>query len=169
MDEKEFEAKLEELNKEIETLKADNESLKKEAERLKTAQSNASAEAADYKRKYKATLDEAEQKKLEAEEQQKAVTEELLKLKEEKRISIYTAKLLEVGYSPEKAASMAASLPDGVSDEFFKEQKDFLDSQKQKAKEEALNGQPDLTKGQPPANTNTDDMDKKIRHWAGLS
>ena len=91
---------------------------------------------------------------------------ELNALKTEKRISTYTAKLLEVGFDAQTAASMAMSLPEGISDDFFTQQKTFLDAQKQLAKTEALNNQPGLSVGTPPATPNKEDAD--IRRWMGL-
>ena len=58
---------------------------------------------------------------------------------------------------------------DGVSDDFFNQQKEFLEKQKQLAKETALNNQPGLSNGNPPSSQNAnDDLDKKLRQWAGL-
>lgn len=73
---------------------------------------------------------------------------------------------MEVGYDAQTAASMAVSLPEGISDDFFATQKTFLDNQKQLAKTEALNNQPSLSIGTPPVPQNTEDM--KERSWWGL-
>ena len=165
---------LEELKKELEELKAENAALKEELEKSKKAISNACADASKHKKeaqewqeKYKATLDENEKKAMEAEEAKRQMVDELNALKNEKRISSYTAKLMEIGYSAEVAATMAQTLPDGVSDDFFNQQKDFLDKQKQLAKENALNNQPNLSTGQPPQ-PKGDEMDAQLRKWAGL-
>ena len=138
MDEKKPEVKeeitIEELQKQIAALKAENELLKKDGEKLKAAQSNASADASEWKKKYHSTLDEASRKEAERLEAEQAMRDELNALKAEKRISTYTAKLLEVGYDAQTAASMAMNLPEGISDDFFTQQKSFLESQKQIAK-----------------------------------
>ena len=73
---------------------------------------------------------------------------------------------MEVGYDAQTAATMAASLPEGISEDFFNQQKSFLDAQKQLAKTEALNNQPGLSVGTPPATPNKEDTD--IRRWMGL-
>lgn len=169
MDEKKEEVKtptVEEMQKQIETLMAENNSLKADAEKVKKTISNANADAASWKEKYRSTLDEAKRKEEERAEADAALREELTALKAEKRISTYTARLLEVGYDAQTAASMAMSLPEGISDDFFNQQKVFLDNQKQIAKTEALNNQPGLTVGMPPNAPSKEDAD--IRRWMGL-
>lgn len=156
---------LEDLQKEIAALKAENDTLKRDGEKLKAAQSNASADASEWKKKYHSTLDEASRKEAERLEAEQAMRDELNALKTEKRISSYTAKLMEVGFDAQTAAQMAMSLPDGITDEFFTQQKSFLDSQKQLAKTEAINNQPKLTVGEPPTVTKED---ADIKRWFGL-
>ena len=155
---------LEELQKQISELKAENETLKKDGEKLKAAQSNASADASEWKKKYHSTLDEASRKEAERAEAEQAMRDELNALKTEKRISTYTAKLLEVGYDAQTASSMAANLPEGISDDFFNQQKSFLESQKQLAKTNAINNQPSLSVGEAPSSPKPDE-DEKIRRW----
>ena len=157
---------LEDLQKQIEALTAENNSLKADAEKVKKTISNANADAASWKDKYRATLDEAKRKEEERAEADEALRAELTALKAEKRISTYTAKLLEVGYDAQTAATMAASLPEGISEDFFNQQKSFLEAQKQIAKTEALNNQPGLSVGVPPASPT--EMDENIRRWMGL-
>ena len=156
---------LEELQKQIAALKAENETLKKDGEKLKAAQSNASADASEWKKKYHSTLDEASRKEAERLEAEQAMRDELTALRAEKRISAYTAKLMEVGYDAQTAASMATNLPEGISDDFFAQQKSFVESQKQIAKTETINGQPRLSVGEPP-NVTKEDAD--IKRWFGL-
>ena len=157
---------LEDLQKQIAELTAENNSLKADAEKVKKTISNANADAASWKEKYRSTLDEAKRKEEERAEADEQLRAELTALKAEKRISTYTAKLMEVGYDAQTAATMAASLPEGISEDFFNQQKSFLDAQKQLAKTEALNNQPGLSVGTPPATPNKEDTD--IRRWMGL-
>ena len=171
MDEKKPEVKeevkaptIEELQKQLADLKAENETLKKDGEKLKAAQSNASADASEWKKKYHSTLDEASRKEAERAEAEQAMRDELNALRAEKRISSYTAKLLEVGYDAQTAASMAISLPDGISDDFFNQQKSFLESQKQLAKTNAINSQPTLSVGEAPSAPKNDE-DEKLKRW----
>ena len=179
MDEKKPEVKeevktptLEDLQKQIEALMAENNSLKADAEKVKKTISNANADAASYKRerdewkeKYRATLDEAKRKEEERAEADEAIRAELTALKTEKRISTYTAKLLEVGYDAQTAASMAMNLPEGISDDFFNQQKSFLETQKQIAKTNAINNQSSMSVGETPSATKDDEMDAKLKKW----
>lgn len=157
---------LEELQKQIAALMAENNNLKADAEKVKKTISNANADAAEWKKKFYSTQDEATRKEAERAEAEQAMRAELTALKAEKRISDYTKKLMEAGYDAQTAAVMAAGLPDGISDDFFATQKNFLDTQKQLAKAEALNNQPGLSAGTPPASPKTEDMD--LRRWMGL-
>ena len=161
------EAKAEEINPE-----AKIKELMAEDEKLKKAQSNASADAANHKRerdewkdKYRATLDEAKRKEEERAEADEAIRAELTALKTEKRISTYTAKLLEVGYDAQTAASMAMNLPEGISDDFFNQQKSFLETQKQIAKTNAINNQSSMSVGETPSATKADEDDAKLKKW----
>lgn len=157
---------LEDLQKQIAELTASVKAKDGEIEKLKTANTNASADASAWKQKYRSTQDEATRKEAERTEAEQALREELTALKAEKRISVYTQRLMEVGYDPQTAASMAANLPEGISDDFFATQKQFLDNQKQIAKTEALNNQPGLSVGTPPTAPNKEDTD--LRRWMGL-
>ena len=157
---------IEDLQKQIEALTAENNGLKADAEKVKKTISNANADAASWKEKYRNTLDEAKRKEEERAEADEAIRAELNALKTEKRVSTYTAKLMEVGFDAQTASSMAMNLPEGISDDFFAQQKAFLDTQKQLAKTEALNNQPGLSVGTPPIAPNKMDLD--LREWMGL-
>lgn len=157
---------LEDLQKQITALTAENQSLKADAEKVKKTISNANADAAAWKDKYRATLDESKRKEEERAEQDEAIKAELTALRTEKRISTYTAKLMEVGYDAQTATSMAMNLPEGISEDFFIQQKTFLESQKQKAKTELINNQPKLSSGETLAPSN--DETEKYRKWFGL-
>ena len=172
MDEKKPEVKeevktptLEDLQKQIDALTAENNSLKADAEKVKKTISNANADAASWKDKYRATLDEAKRKEEERAEADEALRAELTALKTEKRISTYTAKLLEVGYDAQTAASMAMNLPEGISDDFFNQQKSFLETQKQIAKTNAINNQSSMSVGETPSATKADEEDAKLKKW----
>lgn len=156
---------LEDLQKQIEALMAENNSLKADAEKVKKTISNANADAASWKDKYRATLDEAKRKEEERAEADEALRAELTALKTEKRISTYTAKLLEVGYDAQTAASMAMNLPEGISDDFFNQQKSFLETQKQIAKTNAINNQSSMSVGETPSVPKADEEDAKLKKW----
>ena len=157
---------LEDLQKQIADLTESVKAKDAEIEKLKASVTNASADASSWKQKFRSTQDEATRKEAERAELDEAIKAELTALKTEKRISVYTAKLMESGYDAQTAASMAMNLPEGISDDFFVQQKNFLESQKQLAKTEALNNQPSLSVGVPPTSPNKEDMD--LRKWMGL-
>lgn len=152
------------------------EELKAENEKLKKAISASNADAAKHKRdaeewqgKYKATLDEQEKAKLEAEETLKRLTAENEQFKAEKRISAYTAKLMGAGFDQATASAMASTLPDGIPDSFFEGQKAFLEAQKQAFKTQNLNSQPNLPVGAAPSTGDTmSAIDKQLRASFGL-
>lgn len=173
MDEKKTEVKeevktptLEDLQKQIEALTAENQNLKADADKVKKTISNANADAAAWKDKYKSTLDEATRKEQERVEAEQSLRDELNALRAEKRVASYTTKLMAVGYDAQTASSMAVNLPEGISDDFFEQQKTFLESQKQLAKNELINNQPKLSVGETLAPKK--DEDDKYRKWFGL-
>lgn len=153
----------------VEEKKPDNKAENEEITRLKAALSRANAEAAEFKRQYKATLDEAKQKEFDLAAQRKAELEELETLRAEKRISGYKAKLMEAGIDAVTADTMANALPEGVSENYFAATKSFLEAQKQALEAEKLRNQPGLSVGMPPspANANNERINK-LRGYAGL-
>ena len=146
-----------------------------EVTKLKAALSRANSDAADWKRKYVASLDEAKKKELEAAEaaeadakQRQAELEELEALKAYKRTNIYKERLLDAGYDLETASLMANSLPEGVGEEYFTAQKTFLQNQRKEADKAKLNSQPGLSVGMPPNGTAKSEEDAKYDRWFGL-
>lgn len=139
-----------------------------ELTRLKAALSKANSEAAEWKRQYKATLDEAKQKELEAAESRKAELEELEALRKDKRISTYKARLMDAGIDGATADVMATVLPDGVSDDYFAALKTFNANQRKAADVASLNNQPGLSVGLPPSVGAKSELDKKLDEIFGL-
>ena len=148
--------------------KAVNKAETEEITRLKAALSKANSEAAEWKRQYKTTLDEAKQKELDAAEQRKAELEELNALRTEKRISGYKAKLMEAGIDGATADLMANALPEGVKDEYFASVKNFNENQRKALDVNALNKQPGLSVGMPPSGAAKTDLDKQLDKIFGL-
>lgn len=137
--------------------------------KLKTALSRANSEAAEYKRQLREKQTEQERAEAERAEADKKLQDELNALRRDKTISGYAGKLVANGFDAETAAKMAASLPDGVSDEFFASQKAFLDTAKQQIEAAALNKQPQPTAGQPLKSTQIEDaFTASMRRAAGL-
>ena len=76
---------------------------------------------------------------------------------------------MSAGFDETTADSMAASLPEGVSDTFFESQKAFIEATKQTVKTQLINSQPGLSVGVPPSATdNSKKEDDDMRRWFGL-
>lgn len=105
--------------------------------KLKRAMDKASSEAADYKKKYNATLSEKEQADLEKAEAQARRDERLAELERENSIHKFTESYLDLGYDKESAISAATAQVDNDVDTLFKLQKKILD-EKIQAKEQEL-------------------------------
>jgi len=133
--------------------------LRLENEKLKKAQSNACADASEWKKKFRATQTEQEQKAAEQAEELAKLIAQNDEYKARERKLNYVSKLMENGYDSETAKNMADALPEGIGDEFFAEQKRFCEGVKTKAREEALNQQPSITAGKTPSADMVQDKD----------
>lgn len=147
----------------VEKLNETIKSLEEEIEKLKQANTNASADASSWKKKYRETLDEAERAKQEREDAFNEMQSKLETYKTNERVASYTAKLIESGYDSETAKSMATMLPEGVEDSFFESQRSFLENQKTKIKQESLNSQPSLSQGMPLNGSSADTIEANKR------
>lgn len=155
--------------KKAKELEASMSALKAEMENLKRANDKASSEAAEWKRQYRSTLDEAARKEAETSDALSEMKAQLETYKVNERVASYTNKLIEAGYDPETAKSMAPVLPENLDDSFFSTQKSFLESQKLKFKTESLNSQPGLSSGMPMSGKTAEQMENdKLRQWMGL-
>lgn len=153
----------------VKTLTETIEVLKAEVEKLKAANSNASSDAAEWKRKYRSTLDEAARKEAERNDTLTDLKKQLEQYKVNERVATYTAKLIEAGYDNDTAKSMATALPEGIDDTFFSNQKSFLENHKLKVKQESLNAQPGLSQGMPMSGKTAEQLENdKMRAWFGL-
>lgn len=153
----------------VESLQAEKAKLAAEVAKLKEAVSTASAQAADYKRKWRDTMGEQERREAEIAEQrasEKALLESLLT---EKRVSGYAEKLVAAGYDTATAKVMAAALPDGVSDEYFAAVKSGIDAKVEATKNAMLNTQPTVTGGTTPTAEDANKAElEKLRRAFGL-
>lgn len=135
---------LEEL--EIETPKDDTN----EAKNLKEALSRANAEAAEWKRQFRAKQTEQERAEAERAEREKAVEEELRGLRRDKAVSGYVANCLALGYDKDLALRAAEAMADNDAATILACQQDFLESKRKELEMTALNKQPTITAGSPP-------------------
>lgn len=105
--------------------------------KLKRAMDKASSEAADYKKRYNATLSEKEQADMAKAEEQARRDERLAELERENSIHKFTESFLDMGYDKESAIKAATAQVDGDTDTLFKIQKQIIDA-KVLAKEQEL-------------------------------
>ena len=159
----------EDLQAKILELTAERDHLKEAISASNADASKRKKEAQDWQDKYKSTLDEQKRKEFEAEESRKQLEEELTSYKTRERISTYKSKLLSAGYDDATAGTMAQSLPEGIADDFFEAQKNFIEATKQTIKTQTINSQPDLSTGMPPSTTEEmNSEDAKLKKWFGV-
>lgn len=137
--------------------------------KLKEALSRANGDAAEWKRKYRATLDDAKRAEEERAERDRAKDEELETLRKERQISKLEAQYLAVGYSPELASSSAKAQAEGDTATVLANQTKFIEDTKKKLEAEALGKQPPITPGKPPKGESDDDkLAATMMKYAGL-
>lgn len=105
--------------------------------KMKRAFDKAASEAADYKKKYNATLSEQERASQEKAEAEARRDERLAELERENSIHRYTESYLDLGYDKETAVKAATAQVDGDVDTLFTLQKKVID-EKVLAKEQEL-------------------------------
>lgn len=105
--------------------------------KLKRAMDKASSEAADYKKKYNATLSEQERASQEKAEAEARRDERLAELERENSIHKFTESFLDLGYDKESAIAAATAQVDNDVETLFKLQKKIIDAKVQ-AKEQEL-------------------------------
>lgn len=118
----------------------------------------ANTEAADYKKKWRGALSEAEQKAQDEKDKQTAMENELKQLRKESKIAAYEKSYLGLGYDEKSAKEVAEAMFDGDMDTVFMIQKKF-----QETKERAIKA--DLMKNMtvpPSGNQSTVDYSKQI-------
>ena len=141
-----------------------------EMDKLKAALSKSNSEAAEYKRQLKAKMTEAEQAEAARSEAEQQMRDELAQLRKERTLSGYKSRLMETGYDAETASKMAEKMPEGISDEFFSMQKEFLENRTKTIQAELLNKQPEITPGKAPTKDMIEDgMTAAFRRAAGLN
>lgn len=149
--------------------KALYEAEKAEREKLKVSFDKSASETAEYKRKLADHLTAEEKAKMEREQADKELREELEQLRNDKRISNYTAKLVSTGISADVASGLATNLPDGIPDQFFDGIKKFIVDLSAQIKADLLKEQPKLSAGMPITSTDVKTtQDEKLRKAFGF-
>ena len=140
-----------------------------EVTKLKAALSKANSDAAEWKRKYRATLDDAKRAEEERAERDKARDEELETLRKERTISRLEAQYLAAGYSSELASASAKAQAEGDTATVLANQMKFIEETKSKLEAAALGKQPPITPGKPPKGESDDDkIAATMMKYAGL-
>lgn len=113
----------------------------------KTTADKYATEAAEYKKKLRATLSEAEQAKEAEKEKQEQIENELKSLRRSSAISGLEKKYLGLNYDAETASKIAEATYDNDMDTVFDLQKKFLDNHQKAIKADILKGMPGAVSG----------------------
>ena len=135
---------VEELSKQIESLTA---AMKKQ----KLALDAAAADAAEWKRQFRATQDEATRIKAEKEESDRIRDAELAAYKRGESINKKVTRYVAMGYPEELARKSAEAYVDGDDDTVLELQKQFNDQLVTSVKSSLLAQNPSLTPGKAPS------------------
>lgn len=100
--------------------------------------SKANAEAADYKRKWKATLSEQEAATQEKNDEFEALKKKCADLEKAQALAENTAKYLDLGYPKELAEQSATALISGDLDTLMNTQKSYIEMVRKTAVDKAL-------------------------------
>ena len=94
---------------------------------------------------------------------------ELDTLKREKSVASYKASFLSQGYDEKLAEAQANAMYEGKTEDFFANQKTFLENMKKAMEAEALGKQPEVSKGTPPKGSDADKaLENSMRASMGL-
>ena len=129
------------------TIEEQLQALMVENAKMKRAFDKASSEAADYKKKYNATLSEQEKASMEKAEEQARRDERLAELERENSIHRYTEQYLDLGYDKASAIEAATAQVDGDVDALFKLQKKIIDEKVLAKEQELIKDMPRATTG----------------------
>lgn len=127
---------------------------------LKKQLDKASSEAAEYKRKLRENMSEAERKALEDAERMQELQDRVKTLELEKTIAENEKNLIAIGYDEKSAKVVANALYKGDFATVFAEQANFVDAQKKAALAKALKDTPPPPAGGKPDTLTKDDFKK---------
>ena len=131
------------------SLEARIKALEAENGKLRQANTNASADASEWKKKYQAKLSEEDKAKELQDEQTAAMQKELEDLRNERNIAKYTGTLVanDIGMDAETAKAVAEALNAGETDKVFDGIRKFIMSHDKSLRENALRNNPTLQGG----------------------
>lgn len=142
-----------------------------EVKKLREALSKTNSEAANLKRQLHEKMSEAEKAEAERKEREQQIEEELNTLRKDRKIATLEKAYLAAGYPADLAAASAVAQADGDTETVLKNQLVYLSDTKKKLESEALNKQPPLSVGSPPAGkplTEEDRIADIAMKYAGL-
>lgn len=113
-----------------------------EVKKLKELVSKSNSEAADYKKQLRAKQSEAERKDAETKELLENAQAELEAMKQEKKLSEYTAQFTAQGYDADSAKTVAEAFINGDLGTLLKSQKDLFDKKEALLKSELVKKTP---------------------------
>jgi hypothetical protein len=147
----------------------DNKSALDEIEKLKAALTKASADAAEWKRQYRAKQTEQERTAAERAEQEQAMRDELEALRKEKDVGDTINRSLALNAEPDVAKKMGEAWNAHDKESMFECIKAIVEGAVAHANNAALNRQPGLSAGTPPTKGDTEDeLTARLRRYAGL-
>lgn len=123
------------------------QALMTENAKLKKAQEKAASEAADYKKKYNATLSEKEKASLEKAEKEAEREERYQKLLRENEINKLEKNFVLLGYTNEQANKAATAQYDGDTESLFKIQSEVQQTLVKQKEAEWLKSRPEPNAG----------------------
>lgn len=115
--------------------------------KLKKAQEKAASEAADYKKKYNATLTDKQRADQEKAEKEAEREEQFNKLLKENTVTKYEKNFLALGYPEDLANKAAVAQYDGDTESLFKIQSEFQQKLIKDREAEWLKNRPDIQAG----------------------
>ena len=144
------------------TLEARIKALEAENGKLKQAQSNASADASEWKKKYQSKLSDEEKAKQEQDAANAALQQELEDLRKERNIAKYTGALVanDIGMDAETAGAVAEALNAGEIEMVFDGIRKFVASHDKALRENALRNNKTLPGGSTPKAMTQEEFDK---------
>ena len=111
----------------VEELSAQIKALTSQLEKQKQAFNNASSDAAEWKKKFRDTQDEATRKEAERNETMESLQKQVAEFKRQTSIANQKAAFVAMGYPEELAAKKAGFMVDGDVENAMKVEKEFIE------------------------------------------
>ena len=141
-------------------LEARIKQLEAENGKLKQAQTNASADASEWKKKYQAKLSDEEAAKEKQAEDNAALQKELEELRNERNVANHKAQFVSIGFEDALALEAAQALNTGDTVKVFDVLRKFIASHDKQLKENAFKQNPVLGGGSVGSTITKEQFDK---------